>query len=482
MSNVRKTRMISEMTDKMSFGDLTEKQRGALDRWVKREGQEATLTSYREMFFAYMAAKQRSLFLNQRLIQEYLNEPLSDWHMKNKTFEERCEMWDKRLKVFTFVTSALKHVEEGAGLNNWERALNFQKGSFPEWKGVVVCGETPKQEKAPEPEAPKERDTETETVVDVPDTNDKTAEALKALQTVLATLVSNTLDEERVVELVKEHAPKGEDRVLPSPTVKVVTEDKTVELTEKPRHKAFAPLLGMIQRVNVLMVGPAGGGKTTLGEHLAEALSELTGDDWKFFHSTRVTHESQLLGYNDAGGNFVETEFYRAYTRPHSIFMLDEVDGSVPDAQVALNSAVENGKCPFAKGTVNKADNVIIMASANTYGFGANAQYVGRYPLDGAFKNRWTMFRLDYDEALERMIARIEAEKFGFNKGEADHWVDRVQKLRAAKDKVGALHIISPRASIYGARLLDHSFDELEDMLVWQGLDEATQQKIKAAA
>lgn len=284
---------------------------------------------------------------------------------------------------------------------------------------------------------------------------DDTADAIRAVETTLTDLAQS----KREVTITVRRQDEA-DVVL----------DNTVH-----RHAMFETILKLMQMHNVMLVGPAGSGKSTLCEQLADALG------CTFAHSSRMSHESQLLGYNDAGGNFVSTEFSRAYTKDRSVFLLDETDGTVPDAQVALNSAVESGKAPFANGIASKGKEVYILAAANTYGYGANSEYCGRYPLDGAFKNRWCIVTLNYDEDLELNLALASGAEYGADVDSIVNWVAQVQAWRKAKDTLAVKHIISPRASIQGAKdLAAFDVSDIAQWHVWQGLDDATVAKIKA--
>jgi hypothetical protein len=52
------------------------------------------------------------------------------------------------------------------------------------------------------------------------------------------------------------------------------------------------------------------------------------------------------------------------------------------------------------------------MATANTYGTGAGAMYVGRNQLDAATLDRWYIVNMDYDKAFEERIAPSQVTHF----------------------------------------------------------------------
>jgi cobaltochelatase CobS len=78
-------------------------------------------------------------------------------------------------------------------------------------------------------------------------------------------------------------------------------------------------------------------------------------------------------------------------------------------------------------------------------------------------------FDWNIDEDLERELAQN------------DTWVNYVLKVRKAAKKLGIRFVISPRASFYGATLLEAGIDrkDVEKDVVWKGLDQATVQQIK---
>jgi hypothetical protein len=62
---------------------------------------------------------------------------------------------------------------------------------------------------------------------------------------------------------------------------------------------------------------------------------------------------------------------------------------------------------PISGETVTRGETHYPVATANTFGTGATAQYGGREKLDAATRDRWAMGRIyvDIDESLESLIA-----------------------------------------------------------------------------
>ena len=229
------------------------------------------------------------------------------------------------------------------------------------------------------------------------------------------------------------------------------------------QHFQFEKLLKYVQtKNNIFLVGSAGSGKTTAAENVAKALNI------KFYFTGAINSEYKLTGFIDAQGRIVNTEFRKAYEHG-GLFLFDEIDASFPQAILAFNAALANDFMDFPDKKVPKHRNFYCIAAANTFGTGADRQYVGRNQLDAATLDRFITFNWEIDETLEHELA---------NNYE---WVNYVQKARKAASKIGERHIISPRASMQGADLLRIGIDrkEVEKDVVWKGLDASRIQMIK---
>lgn len=178
----------------------------------------------------------------------------------------------------------------------------------------------------------------------------------------------------------------------------------------------------------VMLVGPAGTGKNVICKQVADALG------LEFFFSNAITQEYKLTGFVDAMGNFVKTQFYEAFTKG-GLFLLDEMDASIPEALIILNCAIANRYFDFpGVGRVKAHENFRVIANANTYGTGASMEYVGRNQLDGASLNRFAVVEVDYD-------ARIEENQSGGNKD----ILEFCREFRRICNKNGINHIVSYR-------------------------------------
>jgi len=228
-------------------------------------------------------------------------------------------------------------------------------------------------------------------------------------------------------------------------------------------HKTFPKLLQVLsQHLNVYLVGPAGSGKTYAAKKCAEALGV------PFYFTGAISNEYKLTGFKNAQGEYVRTEFREAYENG-GVFLFDEIDASFPQAVLAFNAALANDFMDFPDGQVTRHKDFYCIAAANTIGQGADRQYVGRNQLDAASLDRFVFIEWEYDNNLEISLS-----------GNAD-WAKYVQLVRKVVSESKIRCIISPRASIYGAQLLAAGIErnEVEDMVLWKGLDEASVKKVK---
>ena len=236
-------------------------------------------------------------------------------------------------------------------------------------------------------------------------------------------------------------------------------------------NRCRAALAAAKQRkfLNIWLVGPAGGGKTTAAENVAKAIAhDLGRDSFNFEFNGALDSEHKLLGFIDANGKVVSRPFRRAWTEG-GIYLFDEVDASMPGACLALNAALANGYCDFPDGKVDRHPECVVIASGNVWG-GPTDEYVGRYQPDAAFADRFIKFRWDYDEKLERAISGN------------DKWVDYVQSVRrAVREKGIKKFVVSPRASMFGAIMLAAGipWSEVVEDCVRKGLQDGQWNLIK---
>ena len=230
------------------------------------------------------------------------------------------------------------------------------------------------------------------------------------------------------------------------------------------RHTVFADVLAALSvRENVYLVGPAGSGKTTIAAQAAESL------ELPFYSTGAVGMAYQLQGFINAEGKYMETDLYRAYTGG-GVFLFDEIDASSAQALLAFNAIAANDLAAFPCGTVKRHPDFVIIAAANTFGAGADAQYVGRSQLDAATLDRFSFVPMDYDEKLELAISSNDA------------WTRHVQAFRRAVRELKLRHVVSPRASIKGGKLLSAGldWDRVEQLVLIRNLSPLDVEKVRA--
>lgn len=231
------------------------------------------------------------------------------------------------------------------------------------------------------------------------------------------------------------------------------------------RHCRAEKLLRIVAaNKRAYVVGPAGSGKTTVARQIAEALG------LKFYYQGAMSGSHCVLGHEGL------TKYHTTPTREAwqhgGLLLIDEIDGSEPDAALAIHP-MDNGHMTFpdCPTPIARHPDFRLIVAANTYGKGADRQYVGRTQLDAATLNRFVFFEFNYDESLELAIA-----------GDTD-WTRHVQKARKAIESLKIRHVVSPRNAIDGNDLLAQGFEwsEVESMALWQGMSDADIARVRSA-
>lgn len=279
--------------------------------------------------------------------------------------------------------------------------------------------------------------------------------------------------------------------VAPAPTYAPAVEVPPGEV----RHFNYPALLRIVRaRVNAWLVGPAGSGKTSAAEKVAQDLGLK-------FYSKSVgpqTSESSLLGYQDANGRTVRTLLREAFEFG-GVFLLDEIDAANPAVLVVVNALLANGSCAFPDGVVAKHPDFVLVAGANTIGQGADRQYVGRNQIDAATLDRFVNLVWEYDPAIEAAAAGVSLDvvseaprpaairfEAGVTPEQTEHrvaeFVRYVIRVRNACASFGRAvrFVVSPRASKHGAALIRQGFSVADacELALWKGLDADTRQKL----
>lgn len=183
----------------------------------------------------------------------------------------------------------------------------------------------------------------------------------------------------------------------------------TASKSEVVYHYEYSNLLAALKAgYYPYLVGPAGTGKSFTCEQLAHDLN------LDFYSQNCVTDASDLTGYTDAVGNYVQKAFYKAF-KDGGLFLFDEIDSSVPEALMCINNALANGFMLFPNGEQVKANtNFKIVLAGNTFGTGATSQYNTRCKLDEAFRDRIAIVRYGYDKQVEKRLAKGDEKLLAF--------------------------------------------------------------------
>lgn len=207
-------------------------------------------------------------------------------------------------------------------------------------------------------------------------------------------------------------------------------------------HKEFEKVLKLVNmNLPVMLTGGAGAGKNFMLEQVSTALG------FDFYYTSTITQEYKLTGFIDGGGKYHETEFYKAFTQG-GVFMLDEIDASIPECLVILNGAIANGYFDFPTGREFAHENFRVVCAGNTVGLGADLVYTGRNVLDGATLDRFVLVEIDYDPRIEENLCQDEElRKFLYD-------------VRKSVKNNKLNHIVGMRCFKYAYELLVNGFEK----------------------
>jgi len=217
----------------------------------------------------------------------------------------------------------------------------------------------------------------------------------------------------------EEEPPEYEDEISPTQAaakreatenrVQTVNDYKsTYKLTYEQNYERVLRLARL--RKNILLVGPTGCGKTFLAGRVAEEL----GLPFAHISCSAGMSEGHLLGRllpTGDGGRFVYTpsEFIQRY-EGGGVFLFDEIDAADSNVLIVVNAALGNDRVSVPNRTerpvARRHKDFIAIAAANTFGSGADRQYVGRNQLDEATLDRFRIgqIELDYSDEVEQEV------------------------------------------------------------------------------
>ena len=179
--------------------------------------------------------------------------------------------------------------------------------------------------------------------------------------------------------------------------------NEDIEKTGAIYHEKFDDLLTIVLNNDVPYIfGPSGCGKTYMIE---KQLAKLLGLD--VVTNGFIMYETDILGFNNANGEYVPSNFYRCYKYGDMIF-LDELDNSTPSSTIVLNSFIgkdDDSSYTFPNGDrVKRHSNFRIISAGNTRGNGRTESHNTRKKIDEAVMQRLTPIEIDYDNRIEKKI------------------------------------------------------------------------------
>jgi hypothetical protein len=287
-------------------------------------------------------------------------------------------------------------------------------------------------------------------------------QAIKDL--IAKTAVQAELDEKKVREICKEEI---QEKTLPRAVEFKI--DDAPKVNVKLAHKTLESLVKLVSirnnaghRFNVYLHGPAGSGKSSGARQVKDILN---AERYGYISLNPQTPDSRLLGFIHAGGQYVESEFYRCYTMG-GVFCIDEIDNASASLLTTLNGLLENGHAAFPHGVYPRHEDFVCIATANTIGRGGDIQYPERRALDGATLERFVFLEWGYDDAMTRAIV---GDIVGDKADDIIKWVNETG--RNLKSKYPTL-IVSPRAYIHSAVLERNGFNRetIKQMVIARGV------------
>ena len=230
-----------------------------------------------------------------------------------------------------------------------------------------------------------------------------------------------------------------------------VNDKELVDKVSDP-HPLLAKLVNLLKSgVNVLLVGPAGCGKTMLGDQASKVL----GLNFGHLCFSAGVSETWLYGRQLPTG-FVEGEFSKLY-REGGVFLADEMDAADANLLLSINTALANGIMynPISGVKYSRHKNFHFIGAANTFGKGQNSAYAGRNRLDATTLDRFISIPVEYLPEIEEKICPVQ------------DLLDNLRALREIVNKSNGSDVISYRAFNKAMTLfhLGYNTEEIKNML-----------------
>ena len=203
---------------------------------------------------------------------------------------------------------------------------------------------------------------------------------------------------ERVITVVK-----GEKRELPEGAIV---------------HGKFEEVLQLVSLgMHVMLVGPAGSGKTHMAKMIADALGVPFSATAVTLGTTKADIFGTMLPLGEAGRfEYVQSPFMQAFENG-GLHLLDEIDKFDPNMGALTNMPLSNRVATLPQRpdapVAFSSDTFYAMSTANTFGGGTDGQFAGSIRQDVASTDRWMKVFIDYDKNTEERLINKEVLAWG---------------------------------------------------------------------
>lgn len=239
----------------------------------------------------------------------------------------------------------------------------------------------------------------------------------------------------------------------------------------KLKHKAIDTIVKALmssnrKNKNLWIYGESGLGKSVIAECVADKL----GLDFYTMSLSAQTTTNKLVGFLDANSNYKPTPLRKAYENG-GLICLEECDTVNAGVLAEINNLLSQDIYSFPDETINKHPDFKLVCCANSNGRNTDLKYIKSQNMDASTMDRYVYIKVDLDKDLAKALT------------DNEDWYNRVMKFREIIPTVCDNEIVvGMRAMLDGADLLENGFSqsEVEDMVIYKGIDEDIIDAIKA--